>query len=362
MNRRKFIKRTAVFTTLTVGPFHALLAGNSEGPVTQKPRILPPRLKKGDTIGLVTPGSPIEEKQLADTIEKLQGLGLKTYHTNSVLSTYGYFAGPDQERADELMHMFTHKEVDAIWCVRGGYGSIRILDLLDFDKIGQNPKVFIGYSDITALLTSIYQLTGLVTFYGPVGISTFNRFTVRSVANVIMDPGDQYKYPYRREEDTRKNPEFDRYTIHAGKAEGELIGGNISVLDSMIGSRFETDFENKIVYLEEIEEKTYRIDKMLFHLLYATNLKKAAGIVLGVFSDCNINDEPRLTLKEAIYDLLKPLGIPVSYGLSFGHIDSMVTIPNGIKARMNADRNTLRILEPAVYLISIVIFYDRQIR
>jgi len=153
---------------------------------------------------------------------------------------------------------------------------------------------------------------------------------------------------FKREENTENNPEFDAYTINSGKAEGELIGGNISVLDSMIGSKYEADFENKIVYLEEIEEKTYRVDKMLYHLLYATNLKKAIGIVMGVFSNCNINDEPRLTLKEAIIDLFKPLDIPISYGLPFGHIDTIVTIPNGIKARMNADKNTLRLLEKAV--------------
>ena len=116
----------------------------------------------------------------------------------------------------------------------------------------------------------------------------------------------------------------------------------------MIGSEFEADFENKIVYLEEIEEKTYRVDKMLFHLLYATNLKKAAGIVLGVFSDCNINDEPRLTLNEALADLLKPLDMPIFYGYSFGHIGFIITIPTGINARMNADKKSLKLLEQAV--------------
>ncbi len=233
-------------------------------------------------------------------------------------------------------------------CIRGGYGSIRILDILDFELIEQNPKVLIGYSDITALLSSIYEQTGLITFYGPLGISEFNDFTVKSLKKIVMNPVNNYKYPYKREDNTGENPEFDIYTINGGKAEGELIGGNISVLDSMIGSRFETNFNNKIVYLEETEEKTYRVDKMLVHLLQATNLKKAAGIVMGAFNECNINDEPRLTLKEAIGDLLKPLDIPVSYGLSFGHIDTMLTIPNGIMARMNADRNTLKLLEKAV--------------
>jgi muramoyltetrapeptide carboxypeptidase len=232
--------------------------------------------------------------------------------------------------------------------VRGGYGSIRILDLLDYDQIRKHPKVFIGYSDITALLTSIYQETGLVTFHGPVGTSDFNSFSVKSMKKVLLDPKSEYKYPYKREKNTRNNPEFDRYTISGGTVEGILIGGNISVLDSIIGTQFEPDFENKIVYLDEIGEKTYRVDKMVFHLLSGTNLNQAAGIVMGVFGECNINEEPRLSLKVALDDLLKPLGIPVSYGLSFGHIKRMITIPTGVMASLDADKNSLRLLETAV--------------
>ena len=356
LTRRSFIRKSGAFAALSFGSYAGLTAGLPAGLTArtatdhhiQKPKILPQRLKKGNLIGLVTPGSPIKKEQLDETIVKFENLGFRTCYKDSVLSEYGYFAGPDQERADELMHMFTNPEVDAIWCVRGGYGSIRILNLLDFEIIEQNPKVFIGYSDITALLTSVYEQTGLVTYHGPLGISDFNDFTLKSLQKVLLDPVQHYRYPYEREDETGDNPEFDRYTLHGGKTEGELIGGNISVLDSMIGSRFEPNFENRIVYLEEIEEKTYRVDKMLFHLLEATNLKKAAGIVMGVFGDCNINDEPRLTLKEAIRDLLEPLGIPVSYGLSFGHINKIVTIPNGIRARLNAGRNSLKLLEKAV--------------
>jgi muramoyltetrapeptide carboxypeptidase len=324
------------------------LEGSALSMGQEQNRILPQRLKKGDLIGLVTPGSPITEEQLQEAVVKIEALGLRVYYRDTVLSQYGYFAGPDRERAGELMHMFLHPEVNGIWCVRGGYGSIRILNHIDFEQIRLHPKVFIGYSDITALLTSVYEQTGLVTFHGPMGVSDFNPFTVESLTSVVMDPSRRYRYLYEREDDTAGNPEFDLYTVHEGRAEGTLIGGNISVLDSMIGSRFEPDFEEKIVYLEEVEEKTYRVDKMLFHLLEATNLRKAAGIVLGVFGECNVNDEPRLTLEQAIDDLLGPLQIPVSYGLSFGHIDKMVTIPNGIRARMNAGRNSLRLLEPAV--------------
>ncbi len=350
LSRGEFVKSLAALTALSVLPVSHSVAQERKGRQSESNlRILPKRLEKGDLIGLVTPGGTIKSEQLTETVEKLEGFGFRTYFKESVLSEYGYLAGTDRERADELMQMFTDENVDAILCVRGGYGSIRLLDLLDYDQIQQNPKALIGYSDITALLTSIYERTGLVTFHGPMGVSSFNDFTYHSFENILMNPQRHQRYPYEREANTEGNPEYDIYTINEGKAEGKLIGGNISVLDSMIGSAYEPDFENRIVYLEEVGEQTYRVDKMLFHLLYATNIKKAAGIVMGVFDECNLNkEEPKLTLKQAITDLLKPLGIPVSYGLSFGHIASMITIPNGIKARMNADKNTLKILEKAV--------------
>jgi len=345
-DRRSFLKKTGALAAMSLATASGLKAGNLPG--TKPERILPPRLKKGDLIGLVTPGSSVNEEQLNDCIIKLEDLGFRTTYLDSVLSEYGYFAGKDQERADELMEMFSRDDVDAIWCVRGGYGSIRILDLLDYNMIRKNPKVFMGYSDITALHTAIYQECGLVTFHGPVGTSDFNRFSVKSMKKVLQEAESAYKYPYKREKGSRDNPEFDRYTLNGGSAEGVLIGGNISVLDSIIGTRFEPDFENKIVYLEEIGEKTYRVDKMLYHLLSGTNLKSAAGIVMGVFGDCNVNEEPTLSLKVALDDLLLPLGIPVSYGLSFGHIKRMVTIPTGIRASMDADKNSFTLQEAAV--------------
>jgi muramoyltetrapeptide carboxypeptidase len=348
ITRRSFLRRSGAVAALTLASPAGLKAHGFKA-AAQPARILPPALKRGDTIGLVTPGSPVTQEQLSGCITELEEMGFRTTYNESVLSEYGYFAGTDRERADELMGMFTREDVDAVWCVRGGYGCIRILDLLDFNQIRKNPKVFIGYSDITALITSIFQETGLVTFHGPVGTSDFNRFTTRSVNRVLMEPRSEYQYPYRREKGTRGNPEFDHYTIAGGTAEGVLIGGNISVLDSVIGTRFEPDFENRIAYLEEIGEKTYRVDKMIFHLLSGTNLKHASGIVLGVFSGCSVNgEEPSLSLREALDDLLKPLGIPVSYGNSFGHIKRMVTIPTGIRAAMDADHNRFRLLEPAV--------------
>ena len=348
LSRRNFIRSAGAITALSLAPFSGKASQllGTEHPV--KPNILPKRLKKGDTIGLITPSGPITKKQLDETVKKLEGLGFKTYYEDSVLAQYGYFAGKDNERAEELNKMFANKNIDGIICVRGGYGAIRILDMLDYDAIEANPKLFMGYSDITAFLNAIHSRTGLITFHGPLGISEFNEFTFNSFNNVVLNPKGRYKYPYKREPGTETNPEFDLYTINNGKATGELIGGNISVIASMIGSDFEPDFANKLVFLEEIEEKTYRVDKMLVHLLQATNLKKAAGIAFGVFKECNINDEPRLTLKQAIADLFKPLDMPISYGLPFGHINTIITLPVGIKAKLNANNNSLKLLEQAI--------------
>lgn len=346
-DRRAFLKKSGAFAALTAGTSLGLRAGESlsrEVPV----RILPRRLKEGQTIGLITPGSPVTEEQLSDCISRLEELGFGTTYNATVLSEYGYLAGPDQERADELMEMFVREDVDAILCVRGGYGSIRILDLLDYNLIRGNPKVFMGYSDITALNTAICQETGLVTFHGPLGITEFNSFSLKSMRKVVMEPQEFYKYPYKREKATRGNPEYDRYTITGGKAEGLLIGGNLSVLESMIGTRFEPDFENKLVYLEDVGEDTYRVDKMIYHMLSATKIKKSKGIILGACDKCNKGEGFTLSLKVALDDLLKPLGIPVSYGLSFGHIERLITIPNGIRAAMNADKNSFELREHAV--------------
>ncbi len=348
IDRRIFLKGITALTALTIAPKVVKSETIYKNLLVHGKRIVPKKLQIGDTIGLVTPGSPITKEQLTDTVKKLKRLGFNSYYEKTVLSEYGYMAGKDDERASELMGMFTNNNVDGIMCVRGGYSSIRILNKLNYDLIKQNPKVFIGYSDITALLTAIFEKTGLITFHGPLGVSKFTDFTVKCFKKVLMYPSHRYKYPYMREPGTDFNPEFDIYTINAGKARGELIGGNLSVLTSMIGSDFEPDFENKIVYIEEIEEKTYRIDKMLYHLLYATNLKKAAGIVFGVFNKCNINDEPRLTLKQAINDLFNPLDIPISYGFPFGHIDTIITIPTGVMAKFNSKSNKLILLEKAV--------------
>jgi len=346
-NRKTFIKSLGLISGFTL---FSGVESFSQIKVRKKEmkKIFPKRLKQGDTIGLVTPSGVITQKQLDETILKVEKLGYKTAYNNSVLSQYGYFAGTDKERADELMEMFSNEKIDAILCVRGGYGAIRVLDLLDYEQIKANPKILIGYSDITGFLSAIYENCGLVCFHGPVGISSFNDYTISSFEDILLRPQNKYKYPYEREKDSEENPEFDFYTITGGKASGELIGGNMSVLVSMIGSKYETNFENKIVYLEEIDEKTYKVDRMLTQLIQATNINKAAGIVLGIFKGCDAGDEPRFKLKQAIDLAVKPLKIPTVYGFPFGHVATKMTIPTGVEAKLNADKKTLKLTEKAV--------------
>ncbi len=351
-NRRFFLKTTAVFTGLgALAPVQTLLAQSPAKTKAFSERILPKRLKKGDTLGLTAPGGYITEDELNEAVATLKDLGFKTYHTDTVLYRHGYFAGTDQQRAKDLMHMFTNTDVDAILCVRGGYGSNRILDLLDFDAIRKNPKALIGYSDITSLINVFYQKLGLIGFHGPVAISSFNDFTVKSFEKVLMKAKNRYKYSNKRQEDTENNSDYDQYTITGGKAEGILVGGNLVMIDTLIGTEYEPDFENKIVFLEEIREKPYRIDRLITHLLMASNIKKAAGIVLGIFKDCDINEEGKegsFTLREVLFDRFANLDIPCYYGMPFGHVRNKITIPIGIRAIMNADKHSLMLTEPAV--------------
>jgi muramoyltetrapeptide carboxypeptidase len=348
MNRNSFLKHLSLLTGIGFLPEFAVFSNPLERVVKTPGKILPKRLNKGDTIGLISPSGVLREEQMKKMIETIENLGYKTYHTPALLSQFGYLAGTDQERADELVHMFLNKEVDAILCARGGYGAIRMLDFIDYKVIGENPKIFIGYSDITAIIQAIYQETGLACFHGPVGISSFNEFSLESFEEILQHPKPNYKYPYQREKQTTENEEFDFYTITGGKAEGELTGGNLSVLVSMIGGRFHPNFENKIVYLEEIDEKTYRVDRMLTQLIKSTNIARAAGLALGVFKDCNKNDLPTFSLKELLVQLIQPLGIPAVYGFPFGHVENKICIPNGIKAKLNADKKTLKLMEKAV--------------
>ena len=303
--------------------------------------IKPKRLKLGDTIGVVAPGSPTTQEKVEEAYNKLVEMGFKVIMGESCYSKYGYLAGIDKLRAEDLNNMFRNKEVNGIICLRGGYGTQRILDLLDYNLIKNNPKVFVGYSDITALHIAINQLSNLVTFHGPMAasdlIGDISEFSMDSLYNSIL---------YEEFNPSIKNPSEELITINGGVAEGQLIGGNLSLIASTIGTPYEIDTKGKILFIEEIGEEPYRIDRMLTQLRLSNKLQEAEGIILGNFNNC-IPEDPdmSLTLEEVIDNLIRPLNKPTLFNLQAGHCEPVITIPLGVKVRLDANRKQLTILE-----------------
>ena len=346
MKRSNFLK-TIAFTSVSLAA-NPLKIFAKEG---EEPSIIKPnRIKPGDTVGIIAPGSFITEDEFNETIDNLKNLGFKPYYTKNILKRHGYLAGTDKERADDIHEMFSNPNVDWIIAARGGYGCTRILPLLDYNLIKNNPKVLMGYSDITALLYAIFSRTGLVGFHGPVGISTFNDFSVEYIKKVLFQPDNGVVLESKVED---FNGERIPFTIRSGKARGRLIGGNLTLAVSLIGTKYDIDYSGKVVFLEEVGEEPYRIDRMLTQMIEAGKFENAAGIVLGKFWRCEVKkDKPEfkisLTLDEVLYDRLFQLGIPIFYGASFGHITNKFVLPFGINIEMDAQEKTITLLESAV--------------
>ncbi len=346
MHRRGFISTAA----LAGG---ALLAPNPSfsEPVQSAGLIKPKALAKGDTIGLITPASAISRTAFESSLSNLESLGFKVRHSPNMRVKKGFLAGTDDQRIDDLHSMFEDDAVAGIVCARGGYGSGRLVTKLDYELIRRNPKVFVGYSDITALHYAIHKMTGLVTFHGPVAASSFPKSTERYFTDVIIKGKDKVKLSSVEADGSDKA--FDHFTINPGEAVGALVGGNLSLMVAMLGTPYDLDFKGKIVFIEEIGESPYRIDRMLTQLLNSGKLKDAAGLALGVFKGCETRpDDPdfgdSLSLKEVLLDRLQGIGIPVAYGFPIGHIDENATLPMGINAELDTSKFTLTILEEAV--------------
>ena len=295
------------------------------------------KLNKNDKIGLITPASNITKQKLENSIQNLKLFGFQAHYFDSVSDKTGYLAGSDKDRVEELHKMYKDKSVKAILCVRGGYGTARLLDLIDYELIKQNPKPLIGYSDITALLSAIYKKTGQIGFHGVVGASIFNEFTANNFNETFLKKIDviHCKVPKEKLDES--------YTINPGKASGKLIGGNLAILNSLLDTPYDVDWADKIVFIEEIGEAPYRIDRMLTQLISAGKFNKAKGIVFGIFNKCegkdfNEKEEDTFLLKDIINEKIKPLGIPAVYGFPFGHIDDQIILPIGAKADFDADK------------------------
>jgi muramoyltetrapeptide carboxypeptidase len=312
--------------------------------------VRPPRLKPGDTVGLVCPaGASFERGPIDVVVESLAVLDLKARLGEHLFDRYGYLAGSDGNRAADVNAFFADPTVHGIVAVRGGWGCARILPHLDYASIARNPKVLLGYSDVTALLLAINAKTGLVTFHGPVGVSEWNAFQVDYVKRVLI-AGEAVTFENERDPGVNLVPVENRTrTITPGVARGRLAGGNLTVLSAIVGSKYLPDWEDRILFLEDIDEKLYRIDRMLTQLSLAGILSRVRGVIFGTCSGCRPGDEyGSLTLEEILDDHLKPLGVPAWSGAMIGHTGRQFTLAEGAEVEINATRGTIKMLEPAV--------------
>ena len=314
------------------------------------PVLKPARLKQGDTVALVAPsGATATRFEIMLVKECMEALGFKAKLGRHVFDRYGYLGGKDEDRAADLMAQFADPEVAGIIAVRGGWGCARLLPYLDFEVIRKNPKVLIGYSDITALLLSIYAKTGLVTFHGPIGLDPWNSFTVNYFRRLVME-GEAPLLENPIEKGDYLIPRENRVqTITPGRATGVVMGGNLSIISTLLGTDFVPSWKDAILFVEDVNEEIYRIDRMLTHLRLAGVFREIKGFIFGRCTDCNPGQGyGSLTLEQVLEDHIKPLGIPAWYGSMIGHIPLKFTVPIGIKAGIDAEKGMIELLEPAV--------------
>lgn len=311
------------------------------------PVLKPPRLQSGDRVGMINPArAAFRSEPVEVQAESLEAMGLVPVKGENFYKRRGYLAGTDKERAADINAFFADPTIKGIMGI-GGWGSARVLPHLDFDLIGDNPKPVIGFSDVTALLLGLRARTGLVTFHGPhPRIVTSADYFKR----VLFD-GEEVLFSNPEEvKDDETVQTRERYaTLSGGRARGRLVGGNLTVLSAIVGSPYLPDFKGAILFLEDVREQPYRVDRMLTQLRLAGLLDEIAGFVFGRCTDCEPGDSyGSLTLEEILDDHIVPLGVPAYRGAMIGHIRRQFMLPLGIETELDADAGTLRLLEPAV--------------
>jgi muramoyltetrapeptide carboxypeptidase len=355
IDRRGFgrILGAGVAASLAVAAVPAGAARSSSSKKPMQP-IKPPRLLPGDTIGLVTPAGQVSRAAIDKAIANTEALGFSVKLGRHLEEVHGNYAGPWQHRLDDLHGMFADPGVKAIWAIRGGSGAMQLLPHLDYGLMRRHPKILVGYSDITALHLAIHRHAGLVTFHGPVGMSTMSPYSTEHLLNVLMRPEDEYVIPMALENSRKaytepENAHYALRTVVAGTATGRLMGGNLAMVSALAGTPYAADIRDALLFLEEVNEEPYRVDRMMMQLNLNQPFRTAAGILLGIFEGCGpAGDGPSLTLDETTDQHLRPLSIPAVTGWSFGHIRHQFTLPMGIQARLDTGRQTLTLLEPAV--------------
>lgn len=309
----------------------------------RKSLLRPPALRSGDTIAIVAPAGAVDRAEFAAGDARLRELGFKVVYSEPIFQREIYFAGSVQRRVDELHEMFRAPEVKAIICARGGYGTNHLLPHLDFDVIATHPKIFCGYSDVTTLTTVFLERTGLVGFHGPMLAKDFSRPDGVHLESFLNATSGNQQFSLSG----RDFPQLE--TIYPGQADGQLYGGCLSLLVASLGTPYEIETEDSILFLEDLGEWPYRIDRMLMHLKYAGKLEGVRGIIFGEMKDCGPPAGADYTLQQVIARILGDLKIPVAFGLRSGHVSGEnVTLPIGVRARLTvSDTLRLDILESA---------------
>jgi len=305
----------------------------------------PAALEQGATLGIISPASPAHDlEHLSAGITVVEKLGFKVSLSKNVLGYNKYLAGTEKERLEDLHRAFLDPAIKGIICLRGGYGSMRLLSGINYRIVRRNPKIFIGYSDITALQLALWKKTGLVTFSGPMLTADLGNepsaLTLKHFYNALTERHPVGAIPCA--------PNAQKTVLAPGRARGRLLGGNLTMVAATLGTPYEIDTRGAILFLEDIDEQPYRVDRMLQQLHLAGKLDRSAGIVFGEFVNCEADDKnSSLTLLEVIQAAVANLGVPSFYGLCAGHGAHKVTLPLGVQAEINADECLLEIIEPA---------------
>lgn len=335
MKRKDFIK-----SSLLVGSSLSLIGSTLETNKHIAQRIsYPPKLEKGATVALFAPsGAVFNPAYITKASKSLESLGYSVFKAKSLYTQNGYFSSTLDKRVDELHDLITNPKVKAIIAMRGGWGCAQLLPKLDLDLIRNNPKIIMGYSDLTSLLNYITEHTGLVTYHGLMGYSTWNEFAVSEFKAQL-----EQTQPAR----TLKNPVKDRsnlVTYSSGNAYGSIIGGNLSVIASMIGTQDRLNFKDKLLFLEETHEEPYRIDRLLYQLQSAGIFDEISGLILGQFSNCEAeNPEESFSIVEVLEGYFSDFRVPAYGGASIGHVINKFILPLGARAKIDADQHYIQI-------------------
>ncbi|MDF5717170.1 MAG: LD-carboxypeptidase [Rhizonema sp. NSF051] len=345
MLRRHFLIRVTKTASVLTSPFKL-------GRAAPQPLLKPKRLQPGSVVGIVSPaGAVFVREELEIVLDAVRGLGLEPRLAPHVLDRYGYLGGKDVERAGDINQFFKDSSVAAILPIRGGWGCSRMLPYLDYDRIRQNPKILVGFSDLTALILGLNAKTSLITFHGPNGLTGWKTTQTEYFRRVLFK-GEAVTFQNIKDandSDRLMQVKYRVRTITEGRAQGKLIGGNLSVFSAIVGSPYLPDLNGAILFLEDTHENIYRIDRMMTHLKIAGVFNRLAGFIFGQCTECLPDaDYGSLTLEEVVWDHIKPLGIPAWSGAAIGHIETILTLPIGLNVEIDARQGTIRMLEPAV--------------